>query len=400
MRSRTIWAAACSFSLLTVATTGRELPAADVTKAQPPTVAVSLPVQRQIIDYDDCSDSLIVGAARPAQSVKIVPRATGYLKPAPSKEGLEVKRGDVLFEIDPRSYQYQLELAQRKLDLEQARLKKATSDYLRAKERAKAPGTVDQLDLDNWQAAEDVAVASVDVAKANVEECKANLGYCHVTSPIDGFVGRYDLAPGNVAIENQTALATVTSLDSMHVDFWIKDQTLQRLRGVDKNGRTKPTKENGFTILVGLYRGKGYPYQGTIDFIDSDVHPDDLCPGTHARAVVENPKSNDGVRPLAPGTQVQIRIPLGKPHAALFVARRAIVGSVYPGSVECDLFVVRADGTVERRRVGIGVQEDGMVEICSGLKAGEVVAIDGIEQLQPNLKIRPTVVPMPIAGEE
>src|SRR4051794_19705822 len=193
---------------------------AEIAPAAPPAIPVSKPVTREVTDYID-----FTGRTEAKDSVSIVPRVTGYLVSAPFKEGAEVKAGDVLFQIDPRPYQAQYDQAVGQVLLNEARVKEAIADNLRAKELAKTPGAISKQDLDRFQAAEEEAVAAVQAAKASLEIYMLNLSFCTVRSPIDGQVSRYFLTVGNLVNQDQTQLTSVVSMDPMYVYFDVDQNT-------------------------------------------------------------------------------------------------------------------------------------------------------------------------------
>ena len=152
----------------------------------PPTVTVSLPIERQVTDSVD-----FTGRTDAPLSTDIRARVTGYLVRMPFREGVEVKAGDLLFEIDPRPYQAQLDRAQGDVILNEAKLKLAKADNARAKNIAGMnPGAISQQDLDKYQAAEEEADAAVKAARANLESYQLSLQFTKVTSPISGRISR------------------------------------------------------------------------------------------------------------------------------------------------------------------------------------------------------------------
>src|SRR6478609_1494548 len=204
---------------------------ADVAPAAPLAIPVSKPVTREVTDYID-----FTGRTEAKDSVNIVPRVTGYLMSMPFREGADVKAGDALFEIDPRPYQAQFDQASGQVLLNEARVKEAVADNLRAKELAKTPGAISKQDLDRYQAAEEEAVAAVQAAKASLEIYKLNLSFCTVRSPIDGQVSRYFLTVGNLVNQDQTQLTVVVSIDPMYVYFDVDETTLLRVRKAINEG--------------------------------------------------------------------------------------------------------------------------------------------------------------------
>jgi multidrug efflux system membrane fusion protein len=358
---------------------------ADVAPAAPPTVPVSLPVTRQVTDYID-----FTGRTEAKDSVSIVPRVTGYLMSAPFKEGAEVKAGDVLFEIDARPYQAQYDQAVGQVLLNEARVKEAVADNLRAKELAKTPGAISKQDLDRYQAAEEEAVAAVQAAKASLEIYKLNLSFCTVKSPIEGQVSRYFLTTGNLVNQDQTQLTAVVSVDPMYVYFDVDELTLLRVRTAINEGRIERYQQGEIPVFLSLEGEDNFPHQGTINFVNNRVNS-----GTGSitvRGVIANPKPANGIRLFTPGMFVRVRLPIGKPHSALLVIDRAIgseQGLKY-------LYVVDQENKAQQRRVETGpLQDDGLRVITSGLKADEWVVVGGIQQVRPRMVIVPDKHPMP-----
>jgi multidrug efflux system membrane fusion protein len=360
----------------------------DVAPAEAPAIPVSQPVDREVTDYVD-----FTGRIEAPEAVSVVPRVTGYLMSTPFKEGAEVKKGDVLFEIDPRPYQAQFDQAQGQVVLNEARVKEATADNARAKELAKTPGAISKQDLDRFQAAEEEAIASVQAAKASLEVFNLNLGFCKVTSPLTGQVSRYYMTPGNLVNQDQTQLTTVMSIDPMYVYFDIDETTVLRIRRAINEGKIQRYQQGEFPVYIGLEGEEGFQRQGVINFVNNQVNA-----GTGSittRGVVPNPKPENGLRLLSPGMFVRVRLPIGKPHDALLVIDRAIgsdQGMKY-------LYVLDSKNTVQQRRVETGaLQPDGLRVIDNGLKPDEWVVIGGIQQVRPRMQITPDREPMPTLG--
>src|SRR5215831_4495280 len=232
--------------------------ALEVAPAEPPAIPVSQPLERQVTDYVD-----FTGRIEAPEAVSVVPRVTGYLASTNFREGAEVQKDDVLFEIDPRPYQAQYDQSQGQVLLNEARVKEAMADNARAKELAKTPGAISKQDLDRYQAAEEEAVASVQAAKASLEVYKLNLGFCKVTSPISGQISRYFLTPGNLVNQDQTQLTTVVTVDPMYVYFDIDETTLLRIRRAVNEGKIQRYQQGEIPISIGLEGEDGYPHAGT-----------------------------------------------------------------------------------------------------------------------------------------
>jgi multidrug efflux system membrane fusion protein len=370
---------------------------AEVAPAEPPAIPVSHPVVREVTDYID-----FTGQTQAKDSVTIVPRVTGYLESEPFKEGAEVKKDQVLFKIDPRPYQAQLDQAQGQVVLNQARLKEAQADNARAKALSKTPGAISQQDLDRYQAAQEEAEASLQASKASLEVYKLNLSFCNVTSPIDGQVSRYFMTPGNLVNQDQTQLTTVVSLEPMYVYFDMDEVTLLRIRRAIDEGKIKPYQQGQFPVGIGLQGENGYPHQGIVDFFNNQVNS--TTGSITVRGVVQNPQPKVGHRLLSPGMFARVHLPIGQPYKALLVIDRAI------GSDQDLKYVYtmdQANKMIEQKTVQTGALEaDGLRVIeptgkKDDLKETDWVVVGGILQVRPKMAITPDYrKTMPTLGGE
>ena len=351
-----------SFSLLTtilaivmIGSTGCQPPSQKTAVAETPAIPVSKPVEREVTDYVD-----FTGRLEAKEAVNIVPRVTGYLNKIHFREGSEVKEGELLFEIDPRPYQAQLDQADGQVRLYEAQLKLARTSLARDREIAKTPGAVTLQQIDQDQAAVDEAEARVKAFKASTEVYKLNLGFTRVTSPISGQISRYYLTAGNLVNQDQTLLTTVVSLAPIHAYF---DMDESRLQLVNKAGKIKLLESVGLPVLMGLQSEDGYPHKGTINFVNNQVSP--TTGSLSVRGVFDNPKPAGGVRLMSPGMFARIRLPLGQAHKELLIVDRAI-------SFDLDhkfVYVIDAEKKAQSRRVVTGsLQEDGLRVISDGLK--------------------------------
>src|SRR5436190_371306 len=237
--------------------------------AEVPAIPVSRPVGREVTDYVD-----FTGQTDAVQAVDVRARVTGYLVKMPFKEGAEVKEGDLLFEIDPRPYQAQLNQAESQVSLNEASLRLAQKTYDRDRAiAANAPGAVSPQQLDQDQAAVDEAAARVKAARHSTEVYKLNLEFTKVTSPIAGKVSRYYLTRGNLVTQDQTLLTTVVSLDPMYAYFDMDETTLLRVRRAVNDGTIKRYQQGQVPVFMGLPGEDAFPHKGTINFVNNQVNP-------------------------------------------------------------------------------------------------------------------------------
>ena len=356
--------------------------------AQPPVVPVSQPVQRQVTDTVEYT-----GRTDAVQSVSVRARVTGYLTKMPFKEGAEVKTGDLLFEIDPRPYQAQLDQAVSQVGVAEAQLRLAQATLERAKPLL-AKNAISQQEYDQDQAAVDQAAAQVKAAKATVEVYRLNLEFTRVTAPVDGQVSRYYYTVGNLVTQDQTLLTTVVSVDPMYAYFDMDERTILRIRAAINEGKIKAVKNFAeIPVEMALEGEDGFPHRGSLDFVNNVVNP---STGTIAvRGVFPNPQPPNGRRLLNPGMFVRIRLPIGQPHQALLIVDRAIgsdQGLKY-------VYVIGGDHKVQYRRVKVGaLQDDGLRVIDDGLKPDDWVVVGALQQLRPRMDVEPEQTPMPTPG--
>jgi multidrug efflux system membrane fusion protein len=354
-----------------------------------PVVPVSHPVEREVTDTVEYT-----GRTDAVNSVGIRARVTGYLVKMPFKEGAEVKKDDLLFEIDPRPYKAQLDAANAQIALSEAQYKLAQTTYARDVPLA-AKGAVSQQDLDQDKASVDETAARIKAAQASAEVYKLNLDFTQVTSPIDGQVSRYYLTLGNLVNQDQTLLTTVVSLDPIYAYFDMDEPTLLRVKRAINEGKIKLPREGEVPVFLGLQGEGDYPHRGTVNFVNNVVNP---STGTIAvRGVFPNPRPPGGTRLLSPGMFVRIRLPIGQPHDALLVIDRA-VGSDQGLKF---VYVVDADHKVQYRRVTTGaLQPDGLRVISDGLKPGDRVVVGGLQQVRPRMEVEPDETSMPSLAVE
>jgi membrane fusion protein, multidrug efflux system len=356
---------------------------------QPTVIPVSLPVQREVTDYED-----FTGRTNAVETVNIIPRVTGYLDQIAFEDGKEVKKGDLLFQVDPRPYKAQLDQAEGQVKLYQARLQLAKTTYERDKAIAKTPGAVSLQQLDQDMASVQEAEAQLKATQASTEVYKLNLDFTNVKSPVTGQVSRHLLSIGNLVNQDQTLLTTVVSLDPMYVYFDMDESTLLRIRNAINAGKIVRYQQGKVPIFMGLQGEDGYPHEGTVNFVDNQVNSNTAS--ISVRGVFANPKPPEGVRLLAPGMFVRVRLPIGRPHPALLVIDRAIgsdQGLKY-------VYVVDDQNMVQSRRVQTGtLQEDGLRVITDGLKATDWVVVGALPQVRPRMIVQVERVTMPTLNQ-
>jgi RND family efflux transporter MFP subunit len=339
----------------------------------PASVTVSKPVKRTVTNSIE-----VTGSTQSSNTVNLVARVTGYLQSVNFKDGSFVKKGDLLFVIEPAPYEANVRLAAATVEQQQATLTQATAEYARQQRLIKQNATsVSQVE--NWRAQRDAARAAIDEAKANLDLARINLSYTRVEAPFDGRIGRHQVDPGNlVGPGGSTQLATIDQLAPMFVYFNVDEQNVLNLRARLRAEAKTLADVEPIKLGIGLQNENGYPHEATLDFVASDV---DQSTGTlQVRSVIAN---QDYV--FLPGMFVRVRVPVGITDNALLVPDRA-VGIDQRGHY---LLVVNGDDVVAQRTVQIGALNDGMRVVEQGLTANDRVVIDGLQRAIPGSKVTP-----------
>jgi RND family efflux transporter MFP subunit len=358
-------------------------PAHSEAPARPTPVTVSLPLQRDITDHVD-----FTARTAAVDSVEVRAHVWGYLAKVNFKEGAMVKKGDVLFELDPRPYEALLAQAKGKVAQDEAQLTFDEAEYQRNL-KAITSGAVSRSDLDKSAAARGVDLANLSADKALVASRQLDLEYTKVIAPVSGRVSRYVVTVGNLIQSGDqgggTLLTTIVSVDPVYAYFDVDEHTVLRVRQMVREGKADSPREGGVVpVLLGLANEDGYPHQGVIDFVDNQVNP---RTGTmRLRGVFPN---KDQV--LVPGLFAHVRVPIGRSHKALLVNERALDTD----QGQKILYVVNEKNEVVTRPVRLGALQNGLREITDGLKLDDRVIVVGLQQIRPGVVVEPQLVDMP-----
>jgi RND family efflux transporter MFP subunit len=282
----------------------------------PTPVTVSYPVERDVTDYAD-----FTARTAAVDSVEVRAHVWGYLDKVNFKEGDLAKKGDVLFEIDPRTYRAALNQAEGNLASMEAWVKRLNADFARA-ERMVTSGAIGREEYDKIAGDRGEAAASRAALQAAVERARLDLEYTKVTAPVSGRVSRYVVTVGNLIQAGDqggggTLLTTVVSVDPMYAYFDVDEYTALRVRQLAREGKSDSPRDGGYPVSLGLANEEGHPHKGTVNFVENQVNPKT---GTiRLRGVFPN---KDQV--LLPGFFARVRTPIGRPHRALLVSERAL----------------------------------------------------------------------------
>lgn len=313
-----------------------------------------------------------VGQTEAFQKVDLRARVTGTLIAQDFKEGAEVKKGDVLYEIDPAEYKAANDSAIAKVDGAKATIVEAENQLKRYQILVER-GTSSQASLDEAQAKQGQAKADLASAEADLERTKLDLGYTKISTPIRGQIGNSAVDVGNLIGPDTGILASVIAMDPIRVVFSVSEQQYLEYRKAQSENRAED-----FTPRIRLANGEIYAQEGTWDFIDNEV---DAATGTiKLRVKFPNPDQL-----ILPGLFVNMILESADPKDQLVVPQVSIQENQSGPFV----LVVDDDNRVELRPVETGARTGAQIVVSNGLTKGELIIIDGIQKVRPGGTVNP-----------
>lgn len=343
----------------------------------PPPVSVAEVIERQIVESETFS-----GRLEAVESVEVRARVTGYIESVKFRQGEQVKKGDLLVQIDPRPFQTALATAEAAAAAGRSRLELARLELQRTEQLVR-DNAASRQELDQRQSGLRDAEAAVRAALAQVERARLDLGFTRVTAPISGRVGRIEITAGNLIqgdVPGSPLLTTIVSTSPMYASFEIDEQVYLKY-GLNKPGVRLP-------VQIGLANEQGHPHKAVLVFVDNQV---DITTGTvRARALLENRQGA-----LTPGLYARVQMSdQAQARKAILINDRAI------GTDQSKKFVlvVDADNKAVYREVRLGRVVDGLRIVESGLQAGEKIVVNGMQRVMPGSPVTPQIVPMENGG--
>jgi len=340
-----------------------------------PEVSVATVLSKQVHQWDD-----LTGRIAAVETVELRPRVSGYVQRVAFKEGQEVRKGDLLFVIDPRPYRAALDQAQAQLERARSEAHLAQTQDTRAQALVEAKA-ISREEFETRRAATAQGNAGVRAAEAAVAAAQLDLQFTQVRAPIDGRAGRALITEGNLAQTDSTLLTTLVSQDPMYVYFESDEQTYLRYNELARKGeRTRSSNP----VRIGLANEQGYPHTGTVDFIDNQVDPNT---GTiRARAVLQNPD-----RVFTPGLFARVQIEGSGEFKAMLVDDKAVLTDQDRKYV----YVLGAGNKAMRKDVVLGRTIDGLRVVSSGLAPTDKVIVQGVQKVfMPGMPVAPKLVAM------
>ncbi len=345
-------------------------PAAAKQTQPAPEVTVAEVIHEPLRDWSE-----FTGRLEAVQSVEVRPRVSGYIDRIEFEEGTRVKKGQILFRIDPRPFRAEAErqLAARSRARSQWELAKA--DHARA-QRLIGENAISREEFERLSSDENVAASDVAAASAALDAARLNLQFTEVRAPIDGRVSRALITQGNL-VSSDSLLTTLVSDDPIYASFDTDEQTFLRY------SRTTGDRGGGDPVYMGLADEQDYPHAGALNFIDNQV---DRKTGTiHARAVFSNPH---GV--FTPGLFVRIRLVGHDTRETVLIDDRAVGTDLGKKFV----MLLKPDNTVDYQSVTLGPEVNGLRVVTGGLTPGAVIVVNGLQRVRPGAAVAATKVNM------
>ena len=341
-----------------------------------PPVSAAPAVSRDVTLYDEFS-----GRLEAVESVELRSRVAGTLQSVHFRDGQELQRGAPMFSIDARPFT--AELARLEAQLASARNAAALADteVLRTRKLLEQKA-VSQQEADQAEAAARNASAAVKAAEAAVAVARLNVEYTQIRAPIAGRASRANVTPGNLVGVGDPVLTTLVAQDKVHAWFDVSEQAWLRVRGQFK-GNAAPRVE------MALADESGFPHAGSVDFVDNRLNP--ATGAIRVRALFDNKE-----RRFVPGLYARLRLAGGSASKAVLTPDRAIGTD----QTKRYVFVVGADKSAQFREVQLGpLVGGGMRIIAGGLKAGELVVVNGLQRVRPGAPVQAQVLTVDAQGQ-
>lgn len=328
----------------------------------PPEVSAAPVLIKPVSQWDNFN-----GRVEAVQSVQLRPRVSGYIDAVNYREGDEVRKGQVLFTIDDRSYRAALEQAKAELARARSQASLARSESGRSE---KLIGT-QAISREAWEqrrSAASQAQADVLAAEAAVDMAQLNLDFTRVTAPIDGRASRAMITAGNLVTAGDSAsvLTTLVSQQQMYVYFDVDENTFLNYQALARQGQQR----HALPVEIALVGEQGFPHQGKIDFLDNQLT---ASTGTiRMRALLDNQQ-----RQFTPGLFARVRLPGSAQFEAVLIDDKAVLTDQDRKYV----YVVDGEGKAQRRDIQPGAMVDGLRIVKSGLQSGDKVIIAGLQKV-------------------
>ena len=347
---------------------------------QAPVVSAADVVVKSISQWDSFN-----GRIEAVESVQLRPRVSGYIEKVNYTDGQEVKKGEVLFTIDDRTYRAALEQAQATLARAKTQASLARSEASRT-DKLIHTNVVSREEWEQRRSAATQAQADIQAAQAAVDAAQLNLDFTKVTAPIDGRASRALITSGNLVTAGDSAsvLTTVVSQKTVYVYFDVDESTYLHYQNLARSGQGAASNHLALPVEIGLVGEDGYPHQGKVDFLDNQLTP---STGTiRMRALLDNTQ-----RQFIPGLFARVRLPGSAEFQATLIDDKAVLTDQDRKYV----YIVDKDGKAQRRDIKPGRLAAGLRIVQQGLNPGDKVIVEGLQKVfMPGMPVNAKTVAM------
>ncbi len=351
----------------------------------PPAVTVAPVEEKAIVEWTE-----FTGRTAPVDSVEVRPRVSGYIEEVRFQSGQLVKKGDVLFVIDPRVYRAEFERRQAEADRARVLLDNAKREAERTK-KLLANNVISTEEGEARLSRYEEAKAALLAAEASRDAAKLDVEYTQVRAPIDGRASRAYLTEGNYVsgvAGSATRLTTIVSTDPVYVYADMDENSLLKFNALARERALETNRHGRIPVEMQLADEDGFPHRGCIESLDNQLDPD--TGSILLRAVFENDEGR-----IVPGLFARIRIPLSARHPAVLVDEQAI------GTDQARKYVLTLTptNTVAYQPVTLGPSVEGKRVVRSGLESGDVIVVNGLQRVRPGMAVAPREAQAALPGE-
>ncbi|WP_457354820.1 efflux RND transporter periplasmic adaptor subunit [Roseateles sp. P5_D6] len=340
----------------------------------PPPVSVAPATQREVQEFDEFTARL-----EAPDTVDVRSRVAGTVDAVRFKEGQLVKKGDPLFTIDARAFKADVARVEAQIAAARTQAELAKTDLARS-EKLISINAVSQQEIDQLRSALRSAEANQKAAEAALVQSKLNVEYASVTAPVSGRTSRANVTPGNLVGVGDPVLTTVVSSDKVYAYFDASEATYLKYMRAARDGSRSSSRDVANPVQMGLSNEQGYPHAGKMDFVDNRLNP--ATASIRGRAVFDN---KQGL--FTPGLFARIKLVGSGNYNAVVVPDRAITTD----QTRKIVLIVGPNNIVQPRPVTPGALIDGM-RVVDGVKAGEMVIVDGLLRAFPGAPVTPQVL--------
>ncbi|MGV8918437.1 MAG: multidrug efflux RND transporter periplasmic adaptor subunit MexE [Pseudomonas sp.] len=361
-----------ALALIVISACGQSGPAANAAPAAAK-VTVAKVLEQPVNEWDE-----VTGRLEAPETVEIRPRVSGQIDQVAFTEGALVKKGDLLFQIDPRPYLAEVHRLEAQLQQSKATAIRSGNEAGRG-QRLLSSNAISAELADNRTTAAQEAKAGVDAIQAQLDLARLNLSFTHVTSPISGRVSRAEITAGNIVTADVTALTSVVSTDKVYAYFDADERIFLKYGDLARKGKRGQTTP----VFLGLSNESDNPHQGQMNFVDNQVNPKT---GTiRGRAVFDNTNGE-----FTPGLYARLKLVGSGTYSAVLINDEAVGTDLGKKFV----LVMGKDNKPEYRSVELGPKLEGLRIIRSGLTKDDTIVVKGLQRIRPGSPVDPEVTQM------